>query len=383
MKKPWISFVGAIGIAVLLVVSCSRQKTSENTIRIGAMLALTGDSANYGKRSLNGLKWAADKLNAAGGIDGKRIELVVEDSRSSPKDAVSAFNKLLSENLRIVIGDIISGTTLAVAPIAERSHIILFAPGASNPKLRDAGNYVFRNWTSDDYDGLAMAKYLIKKDVTQLGLLVQKTDYTIGLANALTQEFTAHKAENDRNNQIVSRQEFETNDSDLRTQLGKLKEAGARNVYVSAYSPGTGLALKQARELAYLPAWFASLTVETPECGQIAGDARDGVIFTTPTFDINDPRPEMKEFVDGYKSRFGEDPETVAGHAYDALNLICQIAKRVGLDPDNVRDELYHVKDYPGVTGTMTFDDHGDVRKAISIKQFRNGHPIAIDTFNP
>jgi branched-chain amino acid transport system substrate-binding protein len=172
ISKHPVSAIVAVVIAVLIPISCSKQQkeaikkeaVKSAPLRIGVMLALTGDSANYGKRSLNGLTWAADKINQKkGGVNGKHLELVVEDDLSSPKDAVSAFNKLVSQDqVKVVIGDIISGTTLAVAPLAEKNHVLLFAPGASNPQLRYAGDYVFRNWTSDDFDGLAMAGYLAR-----------------------------------------------------------------------------------------------------------------------------------------------------------------------------------------------------------------------------
>ena len=131
---------------------CGKNDES-NEIKMGVMLALTGDSANYGNRSLHGLLWATEKINANGGINDKKIKLIVEDSKSNPQDAVNAFEKLITvDNVKIVIGDIISGTTLAVAPIAEKNKILLFAPGASNPALRNpnsASDYIFRNWTSD------------------------------------------------------------------------------------------------------------------------------------------------------------------------------------------------------------------------------------------
>lgn len=382
MRKWWpIIFALSLGVILVVVFIKSKNKQpieSGSSIRIGVMLCLTGDSANYGKRSLSGVNWATDKINEKGGINGKRIELFVEDDRLSPKDAVTVFNKLTqAEGIKIVVGDIISGTTLAVAPIAEKNHILLFAPGASNPKLRDAGDYIFRNWTSDDFDGKAMAGYLVRKGVKRLGLLVQKTDYTIGLANALGKDFA------DETRSIVSRQEFESGEKDLRTQLVKLKESGVRDVYISAYSPGTGIALKQAAEIGYSPQWYASLTVDTPECATIAGRRRDGVIFSTPAFNLGDPSPEMKNFVQGYKERFGEDPETVAGHAYDAINILAIVIEKVGTDPTKIKDQLYKVKDFPGVTGKTSFDDHGDVIKGIHIKQIRDGKTLIVDYFQP
>lgn len=348
------------------------------------MLSLTGDSANYGKRSLNGITWAAEKINAKGGINGKKVELVVEDDQSSLKDAVTVFNKLIDvDKVNIVIGDIISGTTMAVVPIAQAKHILLFAPGASNPNLRGSteispsANYVFRDWTSDDFDGKAMAGYLLKHGIKNLGLIVQKTDYTIGLANALVKDFEKGGG------QIVIRQDFETSDTDLRTQITNLKAANVTNVYISAYSPGTGLILKQASQLGFTPQWYATLTIDTPECGAIAGNARNGVIFTTPAFDVNDTNSVMKDFVTGFKARFNDGPEVVAAHGYDAMNILAMVIAQVGDSPGAIRDALYKVKDYHGASGLMTFDDQGDVTKGIYVKKYVGNSPVVLENFQP
>jgi branched-chain amino acid transport system substrate-binding protein len=220
-----------------------------------------------------------------------------------------------------------------------------------------------------------MAQYLLKIGVRRVGLLVQKTDYTFGLARAMEVAFSAGGG------QIISREEFNTDVTDLRTHLGKFKALFVEHVYISAYSPGTGRALKQALEIDFRPQWYATLTVDTPECARIAGQARNGVIFTTPAFDSSDPRPEMRRFGEGFKERFGEDPEAVAGHAYDAMNILAMVIKQVGTDPQMVVDALFNVKDFPGVTGVTSFDEHGDVIKGIYIKQVRDDSVVMLEFF--
>ena len=365
MKQRWpllvsILIVIVLGIAIVRTRRSShdgaRGHASDEPIRMGVVLSLTGDAANYGKRSLNGINWAVEQINSRGGIRGRKIELLVEDSRSSPTDAVNAITKLINiDHLKIIVGDIASGPTLAMAPIAERNKVLLFAPGASNPSVRDAGDFIFRDWTSDDYDGKAMAGYLLKTNVKSVGLLVQKTDYTVGVADALAKDFQAGGGI------VAERQDFETLDTNLRTYLARLKAAHIGNVYLSAHSQETGIALKQAAELGYTLRWFTTLTVNTPECERIAGSAREGVIFSTPAFDLSSKSAVMIEFVNGFKERFGEDPEAVAGHGYDAVNILASVISDVGTDPVSVKDALYKVRDFPGVTGKMSFDDHGDV----------------------
>ena len=377
-KKTWIGSGVIVAVLVFGSLFLNRPGQTASSIKLGVLLSLTGDSANYGKRSLNGLQWAVEKLNAEGGISSKKIDLVIEDTMSSPKDAVAAINKLITvDKVNVIVGDIISGTTIAIAPIAEKNRVLLFAPGASHPSLRDAGDFIFRNWTSDDFDGKVMAQYLLKKEIKELGLIIQKTDYTFGLAKALKEAFVKGGGI------IRGTEEFDTGDTDMRTQLSKLKASNIKHVYISAYSPGTGQILKQAKEIAYEPKWYASLTVDTPECANIAGDTRNGVVFTTPAFDPNDSRPEVKQFITGFRDRFGDDPEAVAGHAYDAINILYMVISRVGGDADDIRRELYKVRNFPGVTGITSFDEHGDVIKGIYIKQVDGNSTRLLEYFKP
>lgn len=378
-RNKWIILsITIIVIFSIIIPIVTRQNQETETIKMGVLLSLTGDAANYGKRSLNGILWAVDKANKQGGINGKPIKLIVEDSGSSPKVAVSAFNKLITvDKVKVVIGDIVSGTTIAVAPIAEKNKILLFAPGASHPSIRDAGDFIFRNWTSDDFDGKAMASYLLQKGVRELSLIVQKTDYTFGLAKVLEETFQAGGGT------VNSVEEFSTGNLDLRTQLTKLKISGEQHVYISAHSSETGRVLKQASEIAFKPNWYSTLTVDTPECANIAGSTRDDVIFTTPSFDPHDENPEMREFIDGFSARFGDDPESAAGHAYDAVNILVMVMKNIGVKPSMIKDELYKVKDFPGVTGNTSFDDHGDVVKGIYIKQIGGNSNKLLEYFIP
>lgn len=378
----------AITLAASLIVAVSCKKSdapattagnaANDPVRIGIVLPFTGDGGNYGKRSLNGITWAVDKINNSGGIKNRKLVLTVEDSRSSPKDAVTAISKLINiDHIGIIVGDIMSGPTLAMAPIAEKNKVILFAPGASNPSVRDAGDFIFRDWTSDDFDGKAMANYLLKTNQKSVGLLVQKTDYTVGVADALSKEFQA------RGGTIVKSEAFEPTETNLKAYLANLKASGVSNVYLSAHSQPTGIALKQAVEIGFTPRWFTTLTVDTPECAAIAGPAREGVVFTTPAMDLTATNAVVAEFVKGFKAKFGEDPEAAAGHGYDAINILAAVISAVGTDPTAVKNALYKVRNFQGVTGTMSFDDHGDVIKPTLIKQIKQGRPELIDVFAP
>jgi branched-chain amino acid transport system substrate-binding protein len=367
------SILFTIVIALAAFPGCSKK--GPESIDIGIVLSLTGDGADYGKRSLNGVVWAIEKINANNGINGKPIKLHIEDTKSSPKDAVSAINKLITiDRVRIIVGDIISGTTLAMAQIAERNSVLLLAPGASNPAMTKAGDFIFRNWTSDEFDGKAMANYAYQKGISSAAMVVQNAEYPVGLADAFQKEFER------LDGRIVIREEFETGQKDLRVQLSKVVRRGATVVYVAAYSEGTGYVLKQSYELGFLPVWLSSLTVDTPVCRDIAGPLRNGVVFSTPAFNPDDTSTVVAQFVRGFKERFNDVPEVSSGHGYDAIMLLSAVMQKVGVEPTAIRDELYQTKDFHGVTGLTSFDKNGDVKKNIFIKQFVKGEAVTIET---
>jgi branched-chain amino acid transport system substrate-binding protein len=371
-----VALVVVLAIAAILL--CGPKTSAPKSIRVGVLLSLTGDVGPYGQRSLKGLQLAADEINSAGGIDGKPIELVIEDARSSPRDAVSAFTKLVNlDGVQIVIGDVLSGTTLAVVPIAERNHVVLFAPGASNPALRNAGDYIFRNWVSDDFDGRVMAEYLAQKKTKNVFVLFQQTDYCVGLARAFENAFNASRGH------IIGREAFTTETTDFRPLLLKLRQSNADDVYLIGEARQTATAIRQAKEMGLNPHWFSNLTIDTPEAANIAGGAREGVVFTTPAFDTDSAAPEIQQFVAAFKRRYGVAPEVTSGVAYDAMRILAEVLRRSGTTPDQVKAGLYAIRAFPGVTGATTFDSHGDVSKNIFVKVIKNDRAVRLTEFTP
>lgn len=345
-------------------------------IKIGAIFSMTGNVAEYGQRSRKGFELAVYVINKRGGIDGKKVVGIIEDAKSMPKDAIAAYQKLVNlDNVKIIVGDVLSSTTMAIVPLLDKNKTILFAPGASNPKLRGASPYFFRNWVSDDFDGFAMANYVFDSNINQIGILVQKSDYALGLANAFEKEFKK------LHGSITSKEDFETGETNFRTQITRFKSKNIQSVYLVGESKENGGILKQAKELNYNPKWFSNLTVETPECAEIAGNVREGVIFSTPAFTTNSEKPLVKEFVTEFERKYSEEPEATSGHAYDAVMIIASAIEKVGTDIEKLRKEILNIKDFPGVTGVTTFDKLGDVKKDVFIKEIRNGQSTLIKDY--
>lgn len=369
-------------VAVLLVatlaLSLDCAKNEVKHIKIGVILPLTGDLAEPGTKSLNGIRLAVAAYNDA--TPPIPLELIIEDSKANPTDGVNAFNKLINiDKVKLVIGDLTSGVTLAIAPIAERNHVVILAPGASNPAVRDAGDYIFRNWASDNFDGEVMAKYLISRlRKGSAAVIFINNEYGTGLANAFEKTFIENGGE------IVLKEKYDQGATDFRTILAKVRGAKSDYLYLPGQPRENGLLVRQLRELGVNNTITANLSVESPDFWAVAREAGAGIIFSTPAFDVAAHEKDTEKFVEDYESEYKTKPDAVAGHGYDAANIMIRAIKMASYDVAEVKDQLYKIEDFPGVTGNTTFDDHGDVVKAVMVKRLNpDGSALILETYKP
>lgn len=377
MKRTFC-WVLIIGLLISLEMLGCAKKEKEKEIKIGVILPLTGDLAEPGTKAFNGIKLAIDAYN-----DTKPeipISLIVEDSKANPTEGVNAINKLININkVKIVLGDLTSGVTLAIAPIAERHKVVVLAPGASNPKVRNAGDYIFRNWASDNFDGEVMAKYLANKpDKRKAAVIYVNNEYGTELANAFEETFIKNGGS------IVLKEKYDQGATDFRSVLAKMKAANFDCVYLPGQPRENGLMIRQLKEMAINTTVTANLSVESPDFYAIAGEGGKGIIFSTPAFDSDTNKKDIKIFVEQYESKFKMKPDAVAGHGYDAANIMIQAIKMAGYDVNEVKDELYKINNFPGVTGITTFDNYGDVVKSVMIKRLsHDGSAVILETYKP
>jgi branched-chain amino acid transport system substrate-binding protein len=374
-----LSFVSTVVLLILTVsvlfIGCPGEK---GVMKVGVLLPLTGDIAEPGNQALNGVKLAIEEYNAR--EPRISIKLIPEDSKGKPADGVSAFKKLVEvDKVRVVIGDLISGVTLAVAPIAEERQVLLLAPGASSPKVRDAGDYIFRNWAADNFDGEVMAKYVARnKGKTRAAVLYVNNEYGVGLAEAFAKTFP------EEGGTIVMKEGYDQGASDFRSLATKAKGADVDCIYLPGQPRENGLLVKQLREVGVHCLLAANLSVESPDFKLGAGTAGEGIVFSTPAFDPNSGEEGIETFIASYRDAFKKDPDVVAGHGYDAGKILARAISRAGSDVARIKDELYATKDFPGVTGVTSFDDHGDVTKAMMIKVLKgDGTASVIETYMP
>lgn len=364
--KKLLTIILVLAIASAgLILGCAKE---EKDIIIGAVLPLTGDAAMYGESAKRAIGLAVEEINMAGGIDGRKVRIIYEDDQALPDKGVSAFQKLITvDRVPVVIGAMPSSVTLAIAPIAEKNKIVLFSPASSNPKITEAGDYIFRNDVSDVFEGEKMAEEAWQRlGLKKIAVLYINNDYGVGIKDVFTQKFKALGGE------ITGLETFEQRATDFRSQLTKIKKTGPEAVYVVGYKEQIQI-LKQYKELGIKAQILATIMLEDPEIIQNVGDAAEGAIYTYRAYNPESEEREVQEFVRNFKAKYGVEPDNWAAQSYDALRIVALAIERGGYDSEGIKKALYGIKAFPGVSGLTTFDENGDVIKPISLKIVKDG----------
>ena len=356
MKKVLIGVVIGLLIAVFFVQSNSQQEP--NSIKLGAIMSQTGKLASAGEKIGNAIILAVEELNARGDHE---IELIMEDSLSELDTAVSAAQKLISiDGTKIIIGPVRSNNTLAVAPFAEQSEVILFTPSSSAEDITNAGDFVFRNRESAKSHGIGMADFMFERNIRKAAVLVANGSNSLTYAEHFRTRFEELGGE------VVEWALYDENVTDFRSEITKVKDSGAEAAYASvATGKDAGLLVKQLSEASFTGLVGGSAAMNTQEYLDGAGVAAEGVVFTQPLFAPEEP--VAAHFVDAYEERFGSTPDVYAANGYDAVKILYKAIEACGsTDTYCIRDSLYATKNFPGAGGLTTFDKNGDVIKPVT-----------------
>ncbi len=360
MNKTWIGIISL----TLLLMACS-QEAGQGAIKIGSILALTGDAAAIGQSMQRGIQVALDEINAQDGINGRPLEIIFEDGHCSGKDASNAANKLVNmDKVPAIIGGLCSPETLGAAPIAEVGKAVLLSPTSSNPGITNAGNYIFRDYPSDLFQGQFAAEYVYNQlGKKKAAILYCLNDWCTGLKDQFSERFKELGGE------VVAVQEYEVDSKDLRTQLTKIKENDPEILYFLGLTDGSVVGLIQVKELALNIPLLGGDGWSDPDIPRKAKDAAENMMWTEPYAPISDA------FKSKITAKFGQVDITLGTtQAYDATYLIANALKKVGPNGTKIKEELYKVKNYKGVSGTIGFDENGDLIEASYIvKTLKNG----------
>lgn len=367
---------------LLALAAATAALTAQETIRIGEYASLTGKEASFGQQSHKGLVLAIEELNAAGGALGRKLELFTEDNQTKPGESATAAKKLISRNKVIaLIGEVASGRSLEAAPIAQAAKIPMIAPAATNPKVTQTGNYIFRVCFIDPFQGTVMAKFaqndLKAKRVAILSSV--SNAYSVGLAKFFKETFVANGG------LVVSEKNFSEGDKDFRAQLTAVKAAGVDAIFVPSYYTEAALIARQARDLGLTVPLFGGDGWVADQLLEIGGDALNGCYYSTH-FSPENQDPVVQAFVKKFKARWGanENPDAFAALGYDAAFVLVDAIKRAGTtDGPKLRDALAATKNFAGVTGVTNIDANRDASKPAAIIAIKAGKLEFLKTVAP
>jgi branched-chain amino acid transport system substrate-binding protein len=363
-----IIFLGTLVFLAFAIASYQNFFTTQSRIQVGAVLPLTGKSAQYGIWIKEALELGKEEINSNGGIKGKMLEIIYEDDQASPAMAASAMQKLVNINkVSIVYGSWASSSVLAQAPIAESSKTILMAQAIS-PKISDAGDYVFRMQPDARYYIRELAPFVVKElGINSVSTLYVNNDFGVDQSKVFQSRFTELGGKN------AFAEKFDQGASDFKAELSKVKNQESKAVFIPAYTE-IAVVLKQARELGVKQQVLASVPFENPDILRAAGNASEGVIYPYH-FDSDDSSVEVQDYQRKYNQKYGRPSEGVAALAYDGIRILSGVLKECPTEQDRecLKAALYRVHNFQGVTGSTTFDSKGDVVKPVIIKTVRNG----------
>ncbi|MGH9442460.1 MAG: ABC transporter substrate-binding protein [Thermoanaerobaculia bacterium] len=368
------------GAVCALSLSCQPAGSSRRGIPVGFYGALTGSTATFGQSGRKGASLAFDEINARGGVLGKPLSLKIEDDRGEPAEAASAVTKLISrDHVVALIGEAASSRTLAAAPISQAAEIPMITPSSTNPQVTRVGSYVFRMCFTDDFQGGMLARFAAGPlHAKTAALLVDvKNDYSVGLADAFRKTFTGSGG------RIVAEQSYSEGDTDFSAQLTQIRGSAPDVLFVPGYYTEVGLIARQKLSLGVGGTLLGGDGWDSPRLAEIAGAAGDGAYFSNH-YSPDDPSAETARFVAAFRGRYHEVPDSVAALSYDAARLVADAIQRAGeTSGPRIREALAETRDFPGVTGQLSFDLQRNPVKAITILQLEKGRYRFVEKIEP
>jgi branched-chain amino acid transport system substrate-binding protein len=370
---------------LLAAMACQRAeqpaKIDSGPIHIGYFGDLSGPTFNFGKSASNGVLMAVDEINRAGGINGRKLDVAIEDDHGSPERAATLVSKLINEDKAVaVIAGGASGPSLAAAPRAQAAKVPLISPSSTDPAVTRTGDFIFRVCFIDAFQGEVMARFATSVlKARKAAIMVDfNNPYSRGLSEFFETSFKKLGGE------VVSKQSYAQGDPDFRGQLSTIRGLEPDVIYVPGYYGDVGLIAKQARQLGFTQPLLGGDGWDAPELWGIGGDALNGC-YISNHYSVEDPAPQIQTFISNYKSMYGNlVPDAHAALGYDAMRFLAEAIQKAGTaDSQKLRDALGATKNFQGVTGKISMDaDRNAVKPAVVLK-LQDGNYIYQETIEP
>ncbi len=356
-------------LSLLMVAACSMPESQSN-IKIGAFLSLTGATSAYGISASNAIKLAADQTNATGGIDGKQIQIDIEDDESNTQQVPDAVNHLIKEHkVHALIAEPVSTRSMVAAPIAQQNQIVMISSASVKPELTMQGDYIFRACFISSTEGDAIAKFAVDhlKAKSVAILLDDKNDYAVVLAGFFLESFMK------RGGKSAIEQTYEANATDLSAQMNVIKSAAPDIVFAPGFYTTAPLVAREVKKAGIKSTLIGSDGWDSPNLLDAGSEPFEGVYFANHFWAGSD-EPLVKKFVADYRAKYGVEPDAGAATAYDAARMLFDAFKRAkSTESAAVRNALAQTKDFPGVTGKITLDSNRNAQVPVYMLRIEGG----------
>jgi branched-chain amino acid transport system substrate-binding protein len=338
--------LGALGAA-----AAHAQGPSGEPVTIGVSGPLTGQNAQYGAQWKRGFDLALDEVNAKGGVKGRPLQYVFEDSQADPRQTVAIAQKFVGDPKIVVeVGDFSSTASMAASPIYQRAGLVQFGFTNSHPNFTRGGDFIWSNSVSQADETPRLAKYVADLGFKTIAVLYLNTDWGRASEKLFTDAVKADGVG------VVAAEGYQPEEKDFRSTLVRVRDAKPDAIVLISYYADGALIARQIRSVGLATPIVANGSIYSPKFIELAGDAANGV-YTESNFFPGDSRPEVQTFVKKFRDRYREEPDDFNAVAYDTIILLADVIDKYGTDRTAIRDGLAQIKDVPSVIyGKATFD---------------------------
>lgn len=373
--------VGATFVLMLSAWGCNSAKNNDEIV-IGHYASMTGGQATFGQSTDNGIKLALEEINAAGGVNGKKIRLITYDDKGEAREAGAAVTRLVNrDGVTAVLGEVASSLSLAGAPICQQAGVPMITPSSTNPDVTLKGDKIFRVCFIDPFQGWVVAKFSRENEKIKANkaaiLFDQANAYSVGLRDVFAKAFA------DMGGQITTIQTYQEGDQDFSAQLTAIRSSEPDVVFIPGYYTDVGNIALQARKLGIKVPLVGGDGWDSAKLAEIGGKAIEGTFYSNH-YSPEDPTPRVQEFIKKYREQYKETPDGLAALGYDAARILSEaMARAKSLSGDAIAAELAATKDFDGVTGRISMDAQRNAVKPAVILEMKDGKPVYVTTIEP
>jgi len=349
--------------------------SSQDMVKIGFFAPITGPAAADGMSAKNAVELALKEVNSSGGVQGKKVDLIVYDDRLNSQEAVAIANKLIEKDKVIgVVSGSYSGPTRVAAPIFQKAGIPMVAGYAVHPDVtwdptqKKPNDFIFRNGFLAEVEGAAAAEFAVKNlKAKKVSIIAMDNDFGRSISGGF-----AARAEK-LGAKVLTKQMYKfPGEKDFRPFLTRIHEGNPDLIFAAGYYNEAASIVRQSKELGIKSTIMGEEGFDSPKFLEIAGPAAEGVVIAT-NLDRDDPRPVVQNFLKNYKQSYGIDADMVGASSYDAFMILVNAVKQAGTAPKAIQKALLATKDYNGLTGKISRFVQGEVVKPVQIQVVKDG----------